>query len=133
MQLANYLFFTTQCEAALAFYEACGLGRVTILLRYGVDGMPVPDEAVRGKIMHARFEGAGILFYASDNHDAEPMRGSAHLLMMESRAATDLLFGRLAEGGTITTPLGLQSWGDYFGKLTDSFGVQWMLNCPLRS
>jgi PhnB protein len=133
MQLANYLFFTTQCEAALAFYEACGLGRVTILLRYGVDGMPVPDEAVRGKIMHARFEGAGILFYASDNLDAEPMRGSAHLLMMESRAATDLLFGRLAEGGTITTPLGLQSWGDYFGKLTDSFGVQWMLNCPLRS
>ena len=129
MQLANYLFFTTHCAAALAFYEECGLGRATILLRYGADGMPVPGEAFQGRIMHARFEGSGVLFYASDNHDAEPMRGSAHLLVMESRAATDDLFGRLAQGGTITTPLGLQSWGDYFGKLTDRFGVQWMLNC----
>jgi PhnB protein len=133
MQLANYLFFTTQCEDALAFYERCGLGKATILSRYGVDGAPVPTEAMRGKVMHARFEGPGVLFYASDNHDAEPMRGSAHLLTMESREATVLLFGRLAEEGIVTTPLGIQSWGDYFGKLTDRFGVQWMLNFPMRS
>jgi PhnB protein len=25
--------------------------------------------------------------------------------------------------------LGIQPWGDYYGKLTDRFGVQWMLNC----
>jgi uncharacterized glyoxalase superfamily protein PhnB len=31
MQLANYLFFTTQCEEALAFYAECGLGRITEL------------------------------------------------------------------------------------------------------
>ena len=23
----------------------------------------------------------------------------------------------------------IQPWGDYYGKLTDRFGVQWMLNC----
>jgi PhnB protein len=133
MQLANYLFFTTQCGDALAFYERCGLGKATILLRYGLDGAPVPTEALRGRIMHARFEGPGVLFYASDNHDAEPMRGSAHFLTMESREATDRLFGSLCEGGRITTPLGVQSWGDYFGKVTDRFGVQWMLNFPMRS
>ena len=44
-----------------------------------------------------------------------------------------ILHGGTIGGGTITTPLGVQSWGDYFGKLTDRFGVQWMLNCPLRS
>jgi PhnB protein len=133
MQLANYLFFTTQCEDALAFYERCGLGKATILSRYGVDGASVPTEAMRGKVMHARFEGPGVLFYASDNHDAEPMRGSAHLLTMKSREATVLLFERLAEEGIVTTQLGIQSWGDYFGKLTDRFGVQWMLNFPIRS
>jgi PhnB protein len=95
--------------------------------------MPVPTEAMRGKIMHARFEGPGVLFYASDNHDAEPMRGSAHFLMMDDREGTDQLFGRLAEGGTITTALRIQPWGDYYGKLTDRFGVQWMLNFPIRS
>jgi PhnB protein len=133
MQLANYLFFTTMCEQALDFYTRCGLGKVTTLVRYGDNGMPVPHEAFRGKIMHSRFEGPGVLFYASDNHDAEPMRGSAHILMMDDKESTDRLFGLLAEGGTVTTPLGMQPWGDYYGKLTDRFGVQWMLNFPIRS
>ena len=130
MQLANYLFFTTACEQALDFYAACGLGEVTELKRYGRDGAP-PTAAMDGKVMHARFEGPGVLFYASDNHDAEPMRGSAHILMMDDRDETERLFGHLAEGGVVTTPLGIQPWGDYYGKLTDRFGVQWMLNCRL--
>jgi len=129
MQLSNYLFFTTGCEQALAFYSACGLGHVTELVRHGDRGMPVASEAMRGKIMHARFEGPGVLFFASDNHDAEPMRGSANILFMPDRGSTDRLFALMSEGGDVTTPLGIQPWGDYYGKFTDRFGVQWMLNC----
>ncbi|TBD74603.1 VOC family protein [Rhizobium ruizarguesonis] len=129
MQLANYLFFSTGCEEALAFYTECGLGQITQLKRHGADGMPVATDATRGKVMHACFEGPGILFFASDNHDAEPMRGSAHMLIMDDRDSTDSLFARLAEGGKITTPLAVQPWGSYYGKLTDRFGVQWMLDC----
>ncbi len=130
MTLSNYLFFTTTCEQALAFYVRCGLGRITEMRRYDVDGVPAPTDALRGKIMHARFEGPGVLFHASDNHDAEPMRGSAHLLVMDTRDETNRLFHALADGGTVTTTLSIQPWGDYFGKLTDRFGVQWMLDCP---
>jgi PhnB protein len=54
MQQANYLFFTTSCEAALAFYTRCGLGQVTELMRHGDRGMPVRNEAMRGKVLHAR-------------------------------------------------------------------------------
>ena len=133
MLLSNYLFFTTACEQALAFYADCGLGKVVEMVRIGDGGMPVAVEAMRGKVMHSRFEGPGVRFYASDNHDAEPMRGSAHILMTDDQESTDRLFSRLAEGGTVTTPLALQPWGDYYGKLTDRFGVQWMLNCPIRS
>lgn len=129
MQLSNYLFFTTDCEPALEFYKQCGLGQVTEVLRFGVEGMPVPNETMRNKIMHAKFEGSGVLFFASDNEDAEPMRGSAHILQMTDRKRTEQLFDRLANGGKVTTPLGMQIWGDYYGKLTDRFGVQWMLNC----
>ena len=39
------------------------------------------------------------------------------------------MFERLAAGGRITTPLAVQPWGSYYGKLTDKFGVQWMLDC----
>ena len=130
-QLANYLFFTTRCEPALAFYTECGLGQVTELRRHGADGHPLPNEAMRGKVMHARFEGPGVLFFASDNDDAEPMRGSAHLIMLDDAEETRQLFERLSQGGRVTTPLGLQPWGGYYGKLTDRFGVQWMLNCQL--
>jgi len=129
MLLSNYLFFTDACEEALRFYEACGLGRIVEMLRYDADGMPAKSEAMRGKVMHAKFEGDGVVFYASDNDDAEPMRGSAHHLAMDNRQATDRLFSALSSGGLVTTALGMQPWGDYHGKLTDRFGVQWMLNC----
>jgi PhnB protein len=130
MRLSNYLFFTTTCADALAFYTECGLGKVVDLMRYGIDGIPARSAAMQGKVMHAKFEGPGVLFYASDNDDAEPMRGSAHIVMMDDHAHTDRLFMQLAEGGHVTTPIGMQPWGDYYGKLTDRFGVQWMLNCP---
>jgi PhnB protein len=131
MQLANYLFFTTMCEPALAFYSECGLGRVTLLVRHGERGLPVANEAMRGKVMHSKFEGPGIAFYASDNDDAEPMRGSAHMLTLDDRGETSRLFEQLASGGRVTTPLAMQPWGSFYGKLTDRFGVQWMLNCPM--
>ena len=41
MQLSNYLFFTTTCEQALEFYMQCGLGKVTEVMRYGENGMPI--------------------------------------------------------------------------------------------
>ena len=135
MQLSPYLFFTATSEQALDFYARCGIGRIvgTETLRYGENGMPVRSEAMRGKIMHAKFEGPDVLFFASDNDDAEPMRGFALILMMDDREVTERLFGRLAEGGQITTPFGIQPWGDFYGKLTDRFGVQWMLNCSNRA
>ena len=128
MQLSPSLFFTTHCEPALAFYEQCGLGRATILLRWGQNGMPVRTEAMRGKVLHARFDGPGVRFYASDNDDAEPMKGSALMLEFDDAAAMRLLFGRMAVGGVITVPLARQYWGSDFGMLVDTFGVQWMFS-----
>src|SRR4051794_5141359 len=114
MRLSSYLFFTTTCEEALAFYAECGLGQVVEMVRYGDDGAAAKNDAMRGKVMHARFEGPGVLFHASDNDDAEPMKGSAHILMMRDREKTARLFGRLARDGIVTTALGVQPWGDYY-------------------
>ena len=72
-------------------------------------------------------------FFASDNDDAEPMRGSAMMLMLDDQDLTQRLFARLGEGGQVTTPLAVQPWGDFYGKLTDGFGVQWMFNCTAGS
>ena len=68
MRLSNYLFFTTTCEQALAFCTRCGLGRVAEVMRHGANGMPTRNEAMLGKIMHARSRG--------------PVCSFAHLTMM---------------------------------------------------
>jgi PhnB protein len=53
-------------------------------------------------------------------------------LQPDTRAETDRLFARLAEGGKVDMPLAEMFWGDYFGSLTDQFGVQWMFNCASK-
>ena len=91
MKLVNYLFFRSGCEQALEFYTECGLGRVVAMVRHGDYGPP-HAESMRGKVLHSEFAGPGVHFFASDNHDAEPMRGSAHFLMLETRSELDTLF-----------------------------------------
>jgi PhnB protein len=130
MQLSPYLFFTTNCEPALAFYETCGLGKIVSILRHGDNDMPVHTPSMRGKIMHAEFSGPGVHFFASDNDDAEPMKGAALLLEFSDPAQTHALFKQMSAGGAIRVPFGLQVWNAHFGNMTDRFGVQWMFNCP---
>ena len=50
-----------------------------------------------------------------------------------SRAEVDAIWAKLSDGARITIPLAVAFWGDYFGALTDKFGVKWMLNCPAES
>jgi hypothetical protein len=45
-----------------------------------------------------------------------------------SKDEADRIFNALAAGGTIEMPMADQPWGDYYGSLTDQFGVQWMVN-----
>ena len=130
MTLLPYLFFKSDCEDALAFYEACGLCQGTVLLRYEeAHAASFRQSLIVGKIMHAEFKGTGVLFYASDNADAEPMKGFALNINLTDLAQATLLFASLSEGGQITRPLSKQFWGAYFGMLVDRFGVPWMLNC----
>jgi PhnB protein len=47
----------------------------------------------------------------------------------DTREETDKLFAALSDGAEIEMPLQVMFWGDYFGSLTDKFGVRWMFNC----
>ena len=46
--------------------------------------------------------------------------------------ALPIVFERLSDGAKIEMPLQEMFWGDYFGTLTDKFGVQWMMNCTAK-
>lgn len=51
----------------------------------------------------------------------------------DSRTETEELFNALADGGTIEMQLQEMFWGDYFGSLTDKFGIRWMFNCSSKT
>lgn len=50
-------------------------------------------------------------------------------LLIDTRAETEKLFSALSTQGHVEMPLQEMFWGDYFGSLTDQFGVHWMFNC----
>jgi hypothetical protein len=41
------------------------LGKIVEMMRIGDNEMPVHSEVMRGKIIHAKFGGPGVVFYAS--------------------------------------------------------------------
>jgi PhnB protein len=51
----------------------------------------------------------------------------------DTRADTDRLFAALSAGGTVQMTLQEMFWGDYFGSLTDRFGICWMFNCASKT
>ena len=126
MRMTPYLYFKGACEDALAFYTACGLGKVVDLRRYAGSPMEGRDGgAWRDKVIHSLFEGDGIRFYASDGPDSEPMKGSALMIEEGDAERATALFDALSAGGLVTVPLKRQFWGDVYGNFTDRFGVQW--------
>jgi PhnB protein len=48
--------------------------------------------------------------------------------MPDSKAEADRLFNGLSEGGRVNMPMANTFWGDYFGMLTDKFGINWMMS-----
>jgi PhnB protein len=49
-------------------------------------------------------------------------------IQTESEDEANRLFKGLSNGGKITVPISKAFWGDYFGMLTDKFGIQWMVS-----
>lgn len=125
MALIPYLYFKGECEAALHFYERCGLGKIRELRRY--EGTPMAARAGaewNPKVLHSEFEGPGVRLFASDGADSEPMKGCALLLEHEDVAQARAIFDALSEGGRVTVAFARQFWG-WYGNFTDRFGVQW--------
>ncbi len=129
MKLTPYLYFKGSCEAALRFYEACGLGTIKELRRY--EGTPMAErhgDEWRQKVLHSVFEGPNLRLCASDGPDSEPMKGCALYAELEDPARAGALFDALSRDGRVTAPWKKQFWGEHYGNFTDQFGVQWALS-----
>ena len=46
----------------------------------------------------------------------------------DSKEKANSYFGKLSTNGKVTMPMAKTFWGDYFGMLTDRFGINWMIS-----
>lgn len=137
MKIHPYLNFGNRTEEAFRFYEKALGGKLTEIHRFG--SMP-PQAGVtltpeqKALVLHVGLElPDGQLIMASDSiAGMGPARVEGNNISIsvhpDSKQDADRIFGALAQGGTITMPIADQFWGDYFGSLTDRFGINWMVN-----
>jgi PhnB protein len=137
MKIHPYLNFGNRTEEAVRFYEKALGGKLTEIHRFGSmpqqDGFELTPEQ-KNLVMHVGLElPDGQMIMASDTiAGMGPRRIEGNNISISvhprSRSEADRIFNALSQGGTITMPIADQFWGDYFGSLTDRFGINWMVN-----
>lgn len=139
MTLVNvYLTFEGNCEEAFNFYKSVFGGEFSFLGRYKemppMEGQtPIEGEAGE-KIMHMSLPistETNLMGSDTGGEWASNFKQGNNFsisITTDTREEADRIFNGLAEGGQITMPLASTFWGDYFGMLTDKFGINWMMS-----
>lgn len=135
-----YLNFDGQAEEAFNFYKSIFGTEFTALQRMKDTleaGKLAPEE--QELIMHIALPlGDNSILMASDcigsfGHQLIVGNNFSISVQAESKEEADKLYHRLSDGGNQGMPMEEMFWGDYFGALTDKFGIQWMVNYPLKA
>ena len=133
MKIETYIFFTDQCAEAMRFYAKVLGGKIETMMTYGDSpaGPHNPPEMAH-KVIHARLVVGDAVLMASDGPEAEVRKGFAVSLQIGTVEEVDRIFNALAEGGTVTMPVGETFFSHRFGMLVDRFGTPWLLNGPSK-
>lgn len=133
-----YLTFNGNCEEAFNFYRSVFGGEFSYVGRFkdmppSEDGKSV-SEVDGNKIMHISLPiSKETMIMGSDTGGewaTSFTQGNNFSISVsaDTKEEADRIFTALAEGGQITMPLDNTFWGDYFGMLTDKFGINWMMS-----
>ena len=143
-RVSTYLNFERSTEDAFNFYRSVfGTQFSGPIMRVGdipsQPGQPATPEADRKLVMHIELPIlADHVLMGTDAPETmgftvKPGNNVYINLSPDTRAETDRLFEALAEGGKVELALQEMFWGDYFGSLSDRFGINWMFNCASKT
>ncbi|HMR82063.1 MAG TPA: VOC family protein [Niabella sp.] len=134
-KLNPYLNFDGKAEEAFTFYKSVFGGEfLGEVYKMGTaPGCENLSEDSKNRVMHIALPIGNDLLMASDiipEMGQNLVEGNNNYISVfpESREEADRLFTALSEGGTVEMPIEDQFWGDYYGSLTDKYGVKWMIN-----
>lgn len=138
MTIVNvYLNFDGNCEEAFNFYKSVLGGEFSYVGKF--KDMPAqegakPMEIDGNRIMHICLPiSKETMLMGSDTGGewtANFKQGNNFTISIhtDSKYEADRLFKGLASEGQATMPMNQTFWGDYFGMLTDKFGINWMIS-----
>ena len=142
----TYLNFPRGTEEAFTFYKSVFGGDFAGgIMRYGAmsagdmpppEGAPELSEEDKRAVANVALPILnGHLLMGSDLLGTPLTQGNTVQIVLDpdTRAEADRLFAGLSAGGTVEDPLQEMFWGDYYGALTDKFGVRWMVNCTSKT
>lgn len=138
-RVSTYLNFMGKTEEAFNFYRSVfGTEFTGPISRMGEvppdPNTPALPEKEKNMVMHVSLPTLGDhVLMGTDALESQQQSlnfGNNISINLEpdSRAEADRLYAELAEGGSADMPMQDMFWGDYFGSLTDKYGVQWMIN-----
>jgi PhnB protein len=142
---STYLNFPRNTEEAFHFYKSVFGGDFLEgkISRFGeipeMEGMPPMAEEDKNLVMHVALPIlGGHLLMGTDAPESLGFtinKGNNVYIAMhvDSRSDADHFFARLSDGGEIEMPMQDMFWGDYYGSLTDKFGIKWMVNFAAKS
>ena len=126
-RLNPYISFKDTARDAMEFYKSVFGGELNVSTfgEYGDTG-PGADN-----IMHAQLETpSGYTIMASDTPEGMPYEPGNNITVSLSGDANGPLrdyWDKLSDGGTVVMPLDKAPWGDFYGQVTDRYGVRWMI------
>ena len=143
-KISTYLNFSRNTEEAFNFYKSVFGGDFLDgkINRFGeipaMEGMPPIAEEDKNLVMHVALPIlGGHLLMGTDAPESMGFnvnKGNNVYISIhtDSRSEADNLFAKLAAGGVVEMPMQDMFWGDYYGSLTDQFGIKWMVNYSNR-
>ncbi len=136
-----YLTFKGNCGEAFNFYRSVFGGDFPYVGRFGdmpdVEGKP-SSASDKQRIMHISLPiSAETTLMGSDTtqeYESRYTQGNNFSISIntDSREKADHFFNALSQDGQVTMPMNETFWGDYFGMMTDKFGINWMVSFNAR-
>ncbi|WP_410821322.1 VOC family protein [Micromonospora sp. 050-3] len=127
-RVSPYLSFPGNARPAMRFYQSVFGGNLEITTVGALQG--ATGTAQDELIAHATLRGAtGVVLMASDRTPGDDgAGGSSSITLGGDEADLATYFERLSSHGTVTVPFARSPWGALYGRCTDRFGTDWLVN-----
>jgi len=133
-----YLTFQGNCKEAFDFYKSVFGGEFRYVGTFGEmppqEGMPPIADEMKDQIMHISLpiSDETVLMGSDTGGEWSPdfKVGSNFSISVttDAKEQADTFFDKLLNGGKAKMPMQQTFWGDYFGSLTDKYGINWMIS-----